>query len=64
MLLTSTSFAQTQINPYPKTITVTGSAELEIIPDEIYVQVDLREYEKRDRGKLILKLLSATSSTM
>ena len=34
-------------NPYPKTINVTGSAEMDIVPDEIYVQVDLREYKKR-----------------
>jgi uncharacterized protein len=41
-----------QVNPYPKTITVTGSAELEIIPDEIYAQVDLKEYEKKGQGKV------------
>jgi uncharacterized protein len=35
------------INSFPKTISVTGSAEMEIIPDEIYVQVDLREYRKK-----------------
>lgn len=40
------------INPYPKTISITGSASLEIIPDEIFVQVDLREYEKRGSGKI------------
>lgn len=39
------------INPYPKTITVTGSASMDIIPDEIFVQVDLREYEKKGSGK-------------
>ena len=38
-------------NPFPKTISVTGSAEMEIIPDEIYVQVDLKEYEKKQQGK-------------
>jgi uncharacterized protein len=41
--------AQNQIpNPYPKTISVTGSAEMEVIPDEIYVQVDLKEYRKKN----------------
>lgn len=45
------AFGQTQINPYPKTITVTGSTEIEIIPDEIYVQVDLKEYGKKRTGK-------------
>jgi uncharacterized protein YggE len=39
-------------NPYPKTINVTGSAEMEIVPDEIYVQIDLREYEKKGSGKI------------
>jgi uncharacterized protein YggE len=39
--------AQQIVNPFPKTITVNGKAEMEIIPDEIYVQVDLREYEKK-----------------
>src|SRR5258708_7408526 len=37
--------------PFPKTISVTGSAEMEIIPDEIYVQVDLREYKKKGEDK-------------
>jgi len=48
-----TSFSQQQ-NPYPKTITVTGSAEMEIVPDEIYVQVDLKEYEKKGSGKITI----------
>lgn len=38
-------------NPYPKTITVSGSAEMEVIPDEIYVQVILREYQKKGEDK-------------
>ena len=37
--------------PFPKTISVTGNAEMEVIPDEIYVQVDLREYKKRGEEK-------------
>ena len=57
MLLTTSAFAQTQINPYPKTITVTGSAEIEIIPDEIYVQVDLKEYEKKGQGKINIEII-------
>ena len=35
------------VKPFPKTITVTGSAEMEIVPDEIYVQVDLKEYQRK-----------------
>jgi uncharacterized protein YggE len=38
-------------NPFPKTISVSGSAEMEIIPDEIYVNVLLREYQKRGENK-------------
>ncbi len=41
--------------PFPKTISVNGSAEMEIIPDEIYVQVDLREYKKRGEEKVELE---------
>src|SRR5687768_5943208 len=57
ILVTATSFAQNQINPYPKTITVNGSAEMEIIPDEIYVQVDLKEYEKKGQGKINIETI-------
>jgi len=50
-LLTTGIFAQAP-NPFPKTINVTGSAEMEIIPDEIYVVVTLKEYEKKGTGKI------------
>lgn len=48
--------SQTQpvCNPYPKTITVTGSAEMDIVPDEIYVQIDLKEYRKKGENKVEL----------
>jgi len=52
VLFFSAGHAQTVVNPYPKTITVTGSAEMEIVPDEIYVMVDLKEYEKKGQGKV------------
>ena len=52
MLFACYSFSQTDKVPFPKTITVTGSAEMEIIPDEIYVQVDLKEYDKKGQGKI------------
>ncbi|HVF80556.1 MAG TPA: SIMPL domain-containing protein [Flavisolibacter sp.] len=54
LFFTRTSFAQNNVNPYPKTITVNGSAEMEITPDEIYVQVDLKEYEKKGQGKITI----------
>ena len=38
-------------NPFPKTITVSGSAEMEIVPDEIYVNVELKEYQKKGENK-------------
>jgi len=38
-------------DPFPKTITVSGSAEMEIIPDEIYVNITLREYQKKGETK-------------
>lgn len=47
-------FAQAP-NPYPKTITVNGSADMEITPDEIYVIVTLKEYEKKGTGKIGLE---------
>jgi uncharacterized protein len=49
--------AQTMPNPYPKTINVTGSAELEVVPDEIYVQVDLKEYEKKGGAKVSIETI-------
>lgn len=44
-------------NPFPKTISVSGSAEMEIIPDEIYIQADLREYEKKGSGKINIDVI-------
>ena len=58
-LLTVTCFMKAQTlptcNPYPKTITVTGSSEMEIVPDEIYVQVELKEYKKKGENKTELE---------
>lgn len=47
----------TSPNPYPKTITVSGSAEMEIIPDQIYVTIELREYQKRGEAKKDLETI-------
>jgi uncharacterized protein YggE len=35
-----------------KTINVSGVAEMEVVPDEIYVQVELREYDRKGGGKV------------
>jgi len=37
--------------PREKTINVSGIAEMEVVPDEIYVVVQLREYDKKGGGK-------------
>lgn len=51
-------FAQAP-NPFPKTISVNGSADMEIIPDEIYVVVTLKEYEKKGTGKIELEKIKS-----
>lgn len=45
--------------PFPKTISVTGSAAMEVIPDEIYVLVDLREYKKKGEEKTDIDKIKA-----
>jgi len=46
-------------NSFPRTITVTGSAEMSVTPDEIYVSVTLKEYSRKGDPKKELKSLSA-----
>ena len=61
MLLT-TAYSQSSSasnNPTNRTISVEGSAEMEIIPDEIYTAVTLREYEKRNTGKIDIETIKA-----
>jgi uncharacterized protein len=72
-LLTFTATAQTgqplyAPNPYPKTISVNGSAEMEIVPDEIFVQIRLGEYQKKGETvksleKIKAEFLAAYKST-
>jgi uncharacterized protein len=45
--------------PFPKTITVAGSAEMEITPDEIYVNVELTEYQKKGSPKKDIESIKA-----
>lgn len=45
------------VNPYPKTISVNGSAKTEVTPDEIYVQIELREYDKKGAGKVEIEAI-------
>ncbi len=52
LFISSAAWCQsTSANPFPRTITVSGSAEIEIVPDEIYVNITLREYQKRGENK-------------
>src|SRR5688500_2548602 len=51
-LITLTSFAQNIPNPFPRTITVNGSAEIEIVPAELYLQVYLKEYDIKGGGEI------------
>ena len=47
-----TKAQQIAIMPPQKTISVNGSAQEEVTPDQIYVQVSLREYDKKGGGKI------------
>jgi uncharacterized protein YggE len=40
-----------------RTITITGSAEMEIIPDQIDVQINLREYTKKGAAKTTIETI-------
>src|SRR6476620_10866578 len=51
VLFMSSAIAQ-ETKPFPKTISVSGSSETEVAPDEIYIQVDLREYNKKNGDKI------------
>jgi uncharacterized protein YggE len=58
-LISTKTQAQMQAsNPNIKRITVTGSAEMEVIPDEIYFSISLREYFKeKDKNKVDIATL-------
>lgn len=49
----------TNNNPFPKTITVSGSAEMDVIPDQIFVNILLREYQKKGENKKELELIKS-----
>ena len=58
-MATAQLFGQTAPNPFPKTITVSGSAEMEVIPDQIFVNILLREYQKKGESKKDLETIKA-----
>lgn len=45
--------------PFPRTITVTGSAETSVTPDEIYIGITLKEYTPKGERKKELGALTA-----
>mgnify|MGYP001271669533 CR=1 FL=1 len=49
--------AQPNYTNRQRTIEVMGSAELELVPNEIYVQVTLREYQRKNEPKVNLETL-------
>jgi uncharacterized protein YggE len=51
------SAQQPAANPFPKTISVSGAAEMEVIPDQIFVNIVLREYQKKNEPKKDLETL-------
>lgn len=58
----ASSFAQTTtlLAPQPKKIEVTGSSEMEVVPDELYFNISLREYyndEKNQKDKVVITTL-------
>jgi uncharacterized protein YggE len=52
MILLATQLIAQEQKIIQKTISVSGSAETEVAPDEIYVQIDLREYNKKNGDKI------------
>ncbi len=50
------TMAQTPV-PVQRTINVNGVAEMQVVPDEIYVQVDLREYDKKNGSKVDIEAI-------
>ncbi len=43
--------------PMQRTITATGNAKIEIVPDQIYIAVTLREYDKKGAGKVDIETI-------
>lgn len=63
MLPYTATFAQMSLVTTPeksfhRTIEVTGSAEMEVTPDEVYVSFTLQEYWNKDKKKLLIEDLS------
>ena len=48
-LMTNTNMAQQTTAPEQRKIEVTGNAEMEVIPDEIYVNITVQEYTENKK---------------
>lgn len=59
VMMSAVPAQQPAANPFPKTISVNGSAEMEVIPDQIFVNIVLREYQKKNEPKKDLEALKA-----
>lgn len=60
LLLTAGTFVCVKAqnnNVMQRTISATGNAKIEVTPDEIYVQVNLREYDKKGDGKIDIETI-------
>ncbi len=53
---------QTDNKPPVKKIEVNGSAEIEITPDEIYLDITLKEYYKTKTNKIDISTLEKTAA--
>lgn len=49
---------QTTVPVPPRLVNVQAAAEMELVPDEIWVQVQLQEYDKKGGGKLPIDRIS------
>lgn len=56
--LTGFLFATAQTPATPRLVNVTATAEMEVLPDEVWVQVQLQEYDKKGAGKISLEKIS------
>lgn len=58
VLVTGILHTMAQVNTTPqRTINATGSAWKEVTPDEIYVQISLREYNKKNNDKVDIETI-------
>ncbi|HEX2534153.1 MAG TPA: SIMPL domain-containing protein [Chitinophagaceae bacterium] len=59
LFLSAAAIKAQTVNPFSRTIAVTGSAEIELVPDEIYVNIVLREYVRKGNTKVDLEKIKA-----